>query len=76
MLIQSQLTLALRSEPADPRIPAGAGLLLPVAALGGDDGGAARQEDQDAARLDDLLPPRRLPRGRHGPLHGSLLLGE
>ena len=33
-------------------------------------------ESQDAARLDDLLPPRRLPRGRHGPLHGSLLLGE
>ena len=26
--------------------------------------------------MDDILPPRRLPRGRHGPLHGSLLLGE
>ena len=65
----------LSSEPAGPRVPPGPGLLLPLGAVGGDDGGAEGQEDEDAARLDDLLSPRHLPGGRHGPLHGSLLLG-
>ena len=68
--------MLLFSEPACARVPPGPGLLLSLAAVGGDDGGAEGQEDEDAARLDDLLPPRHLPGGRHGPLHGGLLLGK
>ncbi len=64
------------SELAHPRVPARARLLLPRRALRRHADRAARQEDEDAARLDALLPPGRLPGGRHGAVHGRILLGK
>ena len=70
------MMLLFFSAIANPRLPAGRALLLPLCPERLRAGGAEGEEDEDAAGLDHLLPALRLPGGGHGALHGRVLLGE
>ena len=64
------------SAIANPRLPAGRALLLPLCPERLRAGGAVGEEDEDAAGVDPLLPLKCHPGGWDGALHGRVLLGE
>ena len=66
----------VQGAAADPGLPLGADLLLPLGLLRLHAGRAQDQEDQAAAGLDPPPLALLLPGGRDGALHGGVLLGE